>query len=57
MKNPHGLTEVQVIAALVPQAFLGVGSQWIECRLIKVFAANDATYATVATNINVGLLL
>ena len=56
MINQHGLTEVQVIAALVPQAFLGVGSQWIECRLVKIFASNSQ-YATIGTAANIGLLL
>ena len=57
MKNPHGLTEAQVIAALVPQLFNGVENQWIECLLIKIFAHTDQKYSTIATDCNIGLLL
>jgi len=58
MKNPHGLTEVQVIAALIPQAYLGVANQWIECPLIKIFYPDDdQEYKTVATAANIGLIL
>ena len=57
MKNPHGLTEAQVIATLVPQAFSGVANQWIECLLVKVFATDDATYGTIAEAVNIGLIL
>ena len=57
MRHPAGLTEAQVIAAIVPQRFEGADNQWIECLLVKVFASNDGDYATVATAINVGLIL
>lgn len=57
MRHPAGLTEAQVIAAIVPQRFEGVDNQWIECLLVKVFAADDQTYTTIATAINVGLIL
>ena len=57
MGRAHGLTRVQVLATLVPQQFLGAQSQWIECLLVKVFAANDQTYASTATAINVGIIL
>lgn len=57
MRHPAGLTEAQVIAAIVPQRFEGADNQWIECLLVKVFASNDGDYATVATSINVGLIL
>jgi hypothetical protein len=57
MAHPAGLTEAQVIAAIVPQRFEGADNQWIECLLVKVFASNDGDYATVATSINVGLIL
>lgn len=57
MKNPHGLTEVQIIAALVPQLFNGVANQWIECLLIKIFAHTDEKYGCDATDCNIGLLL
>ena len=57
MKNPHGLTEAQVIATLVPQAFSGVANQWIECLLVKVFDADDAKYGTIAEAVNIGLIL
>lgn len=57
MAHPAGLTEAQVIAAIVPQRFEGADNQWIECLLVKVFAADDDNYATIATSINVGLIL
>ena len=61
MHNPHGLTEVQIIATIVPQLFNGVENQWIECLLIKVFAhgpgQNGGQHDTICTDINVGLLL
>ena len=57
MHNPHGLTEAQVIAAIVPQLFLGAATQWIECLLIKVFSHSDQTYGTTAPVCNIGLIL
>ena len=57
MAHPAGLTEAQVIAAIVPQRFEGADNQWIECLLVKVFAANDQTYTTIATSVNIGLIL
>ena len=57
MRHPAGLTEAQVIAAIVPQRFEGADNQWIECLLVKVFAANDQTYTTIATSVNIGLIL
>jgi len=56
MKNPHGLTEVQVIATLVPQLFNGVQNQWVECLLVKVFS-HSAQYQSTCTTINVGIIL
>ena len=54
--NPHGLTDVQILATLVPQLYNGVQNQWIECLLVKVFA-HTAQYATTCTDINVGIIL
>lgn len=42
---------------LVPEPFLGKDGQWIECRLIKVFASNDAQYGSTATAINYGITI
>ena len=56
MAHPAGLTEVQVIAALVPQLFEGADNQWIEELLVKVFV-HGGQYNTVCANINVGLIL
>ena len=57
MKNPHGLTEAQVIATLIPQEYLARAGTWIEALLIKVFAHSNQTYPTVSVEINVGLIL
>lgn len=57
MGRAHGLTRVQVLATLVPQEFLAVGGTWVECLLVKVFANDDATYATASTEINIGIIL
>ena len=57
MRHPAGLTEAQVIAAIVPQRFEGADNQWIECLLVKVFSHSDQTYAATCVNINVGLIL
>ena len=45
------------VSGLVPEAYLGVDNQWIECRFVKVFATNDSSYGTIAENINVGFTL
>lgn len=45
------------LIGLVPQKFNGKDGQWIECRLVKVFASNDSTYATIATEINYGITI
>ena len=57
MAHPAGLTEAQVIAAIVPQQFEGADNQWIECLLVKVFSSADEEYTTICDNINVGLIL
>lgn len=58
MQNPHGLTEVAIIAALVPQLYNGVEDQWIECLLVKVFShTGNQNYTTICTDINVGIIL
>jgi hypothetical protein len=41
---------------LVPQPFLGVANEWIECPLVKVFAQDEAS-GTECDAINVGLIL
>lgn len=42
---------------LEPELFHGTKETWIECPLAKVFASDDACFATVATSINVGEIL
>jgi hypothetical protein len=41
---------------LVPQPFLGVANQWIECPLVKVFAQDTAS-GTECDALNIGLIL
>ncbi len=53
----HYLKNGKSLTGLVPQQYIGKDGQWIECRLIKVYAANDATYASIATAINVGITI
>jgi len=45
-----------VLAALVPQAHIGVAGSWIECPMVKVFAQDDGDYASLASYINVALV-
>ena len=47
------IRNAKVLTSLVPQAFLGAQNTWIECPFVKIFAANDGTYPSVATYINV----
>lgn len=57
MGRARGRTRAAVLATLVPQLYNGMENQWVECLLVKVFASDDQSYATVATSINVGLIL
>jgi hypothetical protein len=43
------------VTGLVPEPFPGLASTWIECRFVKVFATDDATYKSIATAITVGI--
>jgi len=45
-----------VLAALVPQPFIGAAGAWVECAVVKVFAKNDGTYPSASDYINVGLI-
>lgn len=45
------------VDGLIPQQYLGKDGQWLECRVVKVFAANDATYASIATAVNIGITI
>jgi len=42
---------------LVPQAFLGVANQWVECPLVKVFSTDEVSFGSTCDAINVGLIL
>ena len=43
------------LTGLVPVIYMGAQNQWVECRLIKVFAHNNAHYGSTCTAINVGI--
>jgi hypothetical protein len=45
------------LTGLVPEPFDGLANTWIECRFVKIFAHNDATYVTVATSLTVGVTI
>ena len=44
------------LSGLIPQKFLGLANTWIECPFIKIYAANDGTYPSVAAYCNVAPL-
>jgi len=45
------------IANLTPHPYKGKDSVWIPCRVVKVYASNDGTYASIPTTINIDLPL
>ena len=42
---------------LIPERFNGLADTWIECRYVKIFASNDANYATVANHVTIGITI
>lgn len=44
------------LTGLLPEKYLGVDNQWIECRFVKVYS-NNVDWVTVATEINVGITI
>ena len=47
---------VVVLAALVPQAYIGLAGVWVECPVVKVFAQSDQSYGSLASYVNVALV-
>jgi len=41
------------LTGLLPQKFLGLANTWIECPFVKIYAKNDGTSPSLATEINV----
>jgi hypothetical protein len=57
LKNINKTTQLPYLTGLVPQPFDGLAHTWIECRFIKVYAHNDAHYASTATAITIGVTI
>jgi hypothetical protein len=57
IKHPEGQDEVTILAGLVPQLFHGMEGQWVECRLVKVFAADSSEDLDMASGVNIGFIL
>jgi len=45
------------LTGLTPEIYKGRDSFWIECRFVKVYAANNVPYANTTTSINVDIPL
>lgn len=45
------------VTGLIPEKFLGLASTWIECRFVKIYAKNDALYASASDYINIGVTI
>lgn len=45
------------LTGLIPERFNGLADTWIECRYVKIFASNDASYATVANHVTIGITI
>jgi len=59
IKNPVGQTSATILAGLIPEPVSLTANQWLECRLIKVFAADSSPEIedSMVQDITVGLLL
>src|SRR5512133_1827594 len=62
--NFYGITYTQwvragrpvALTALVPVLITVSANQWLECPMVKIFAANDATYPCTANPLNIGVI-
>ena len=57
IKHPAGDDDATILATLVPEPITLTANQWLECRLIKVFAATSSAELDLLEDINVGTLL
>jgi len=55
IKHPEGQDNATILATLVPEELSVSANQWLECRLIKVFAADSSEDVDLITDIQIGV--